>query len=108
MTMNYQAIDIMEVARQQYKFEDVEVRIPELQVLFCGKIIHVTLLELRLLMIFLEQPYKQISSDELIQRVDLTGPDALRTLISSVRSRLDQKYIHSCRGYGYAFTRQSR
>lgn len=88
-----------------FKFDDVEVTLPELRVIFRGTEVHFTLTEMRLLLIFLEHPHEMFSSDELIHRLRLTGPASLHTLINSVRNLLDQSYIHTCRSRGFTFAR---
>lgn len=101
-----QSTPVCTTSKPQYQHAEVEVILPELRVKFRGKPVYFTLTQLRLLLVFLEQPYARISSEELIRRLDLTGSKSLFTLICAVRKLLDQRYIHTCHGYGFRFTRQ--
>lgn len=85
------------------RFDEITVRMPELQVCFRGKELHLTLTQLRLLMIFLSDPYGQFTNAELVRRIQLPSKPALNVLITNVRSLLDQKYIFTLHGFGYAF-----
>jgi DNA-binding response OmpR family regulator len=85
------------------RFGDVTVRMPELQVCFRGREIHLTLTQLRLLMIFLSDPFGRFSSAELVRRAQLPSKPALNVLITNLRALLDQEYIRTLHGFGYAF-----
>lgn len=85
------------------EFHDIVIKFPELQVTFRGRQLHVSLAQLRLLMIFLSGPYLTFTSYELITKLQLTNKPALATLINSVRALLDQQYIVTVWGEGYAF-----
>ena len=90
------------------RFNDIKVDLMELRVWHGEKDIHFTLSELRLLLVFLLEPYKVISRDELIKRVDLTNAGALYSLISRLRALLGQEYVFSRDGMGYSFARTGR
>ncbi len=85
------------------KFDAITVSLPELRVHIQGKEIYPTLTQLRLLMIFLFNPYGEFTGDELIRKLQLPSRPALNVLIANVRSLLDQKYIVTVHGFGYAF-----
>jgi len=87
-------------------FEDIKVKLPELQVCFRGEEIHMTLTQLRLLMIFLSDPYGRFTNEELVWRSQLPSKPALKVLITNIRSLLDQKYIVTVHGFGYAFAQE--
>ena len=84
-------------------FGDLTIRVPELRVHLRERELNVSLAQLRLLMIFLSDPYGRFTSDELVRRLQLPSKQALNVLICGVRELLDQKYIFTVRGYGYAF-----
>lgn len=91
------------------QFNNISVSLIELRVWVKDTEIHFTLSELRLLLVFLADPYRTISRDELIKRVDLMSISALHTLINRVRTLLDQQYIFTVRGgVGYSFTEPTR
>jgi len=87
------------------EFEDIKVRLPELRTWFHDKEVYPSLQELRLLLVFLSDPYHCFTNHELIDRIDLTSKNALHVLVKRLRSMLDQKYIFAMRGNGYAFAR---
>ena len=85
------------------RFEDITILMPELKVRFRGNEIHLTLTELRLLMIFLSDPYGRFTNEELIRRMELFSKPHLNVIVTHLRKRLDQQYIFAVRGFGYAF-----
>jgi DNA-binding response OmpR family regulator len=89
------------------RFNDILVHLLQLRVWLGTKEVHFTQNELRVLLIFLQEPYRAISSDELVRRADLTNTSALWGLISRLRCLLDQHYIHTVNG-GYAFAQNGR
>jgi DNA-binding response OmpR family regulator len=88
------------------QFEDVSVIFPELMVRFRGNDIHLSLTELRLLLIFLSDPYGCFRTEELVRRLGINSRPQLNVLVNRIRVLLDQKYIHNRRGYGYAFAEE--
>lgn len=91
------------------EFDQVRVSLLELRVWLGEREIHFTLTELRLLLVFLVEPYRVISRAELVERAQLTNVGALHTLICRLRLLLGQRYIHTVRGKaGYAFAWQGR
>jgi Response regulators consisting of a CheY-like receiver domain and a winged-helix DNA-binding domain len=91
------------IIHDNVRFEDLTVTLPELTVCFRGQEIHLTLTQLRLLLIFLSDPYGRFASQELIRRAQLTSKQYLNVLITDIRSLLDHKYIYTIHGVGYAF-----
>lgn len=89
---------------QQLSFKDLQINVPELRVRFRGNELHLTLTQLRLLMIFLSDPYGRFTSQELVRRAQLPSKQALNVLINTLRTLLDQEYIRTLHGFGYAFT----
>ena len=90
-------------------FRSIEVSLLELKVRHGGQVIHFTLSELRVLLVFLQDPYRTISTDELVRRADLTNASALWQLVSRLRALLGQQYIHNePRGYVFAKKSQAR
>jgi len=87
-------------------FKDIKIKLPELRTWFDGREVYPSLQDLRLLMIFLSDPYKQFSGDELITLVDLPSKASLHTLVCRLRQLLDGKYIFAVRGWGYAFAKE--
>jgi len=90
------------------EFEDITIKLPELLVFFRGKEIHASLTQLRILMIFLSDPYRRFTNAELVTMLQLANKPALATLINSVRSLLDQQYIVTIHAWGYAFAVERR
>ena len=85
------------------RFDEVTISLPDLRVWFQGEEIHLSLAQLRLLMVFLSDPYGRFTFDELIRRLQLTSKQSLAVLVNSVRGLLGQKYIFTMHGFGYAF-----
>lgn len=83
---------------------ELTVRLPDLRVYRRDKELCVSLAQLRLLMIFLSDPYGRFSTGELVRRLQLPSQPALSVLICNTRTLLEQKYIHTVRSYGYVFT----
>lgn len=86
------------------QFEEISIHLPELRVYFGAKELCVSLTQLRLLMLLLSDPYGRFTNDELIRRLQLPSRPSLNVLICNVRELLDQKYIVTLHGFGYAFT----
>lgn len=97
----------MSIEQNMYFF-DIKVSLLELKVWQGEKQIHMTLAELRLLLAFLEYPYKVISREELIKRADVTSLDALYSLIGRLRVLLGHQYVFTRGGMGYSFARTGR
>jgi DNA-binding winged-HTH domains len=93
---------------QYLYFFDIKVSLLELKVWQGEKQIHMTLAELRLLLAFLEYPYKVISREELIRRADVTSLSALYGLINRLRVLLGHQYVFTRGGLGYSFTQTGR
>ena len=89
------------------RFHDIEVSLLELRVRIQDKPVHFTLSEMRILLIFLQDPYRVVPCEELVQRADLTSASAAHTLINRLRLLLNQEYIFTGRG-GYSFTQPGR
>lgn len=88
------------------QFDEVRVDLLELKVWVKDKHIHFTLTELRLLLLFLSEPQRTFSREELIRRADITSVSALHVLIARLRVLLDQRYIFTVRhGLGYSFAK---
>src|SRR5512138_1005909 len=91
------------------EFEDLKIVLPELRVWFRNAEIYPSLRELRLLLVFLSDPHRTMSTKELIDRTDVMSLQALYTLIARVRVLLDQQYIFTVRGgIGYSFMEPTR
>jgi Response regulators consisting of a CheY-like receiver domain and a winged-helix DNA-binding domain len=95
------------IIHESINFEDVTVMMPELKVCFRGNDIHLSLTQLRLLMIFLSDPYGRFTSEELIRQMELFSKPHLNVVVTHLRKQLDQKYIFTVRGFGYAFALES-
>jgi DNA-binding response OmpR family regulator len=91
------------IIHDNVKFEDITVQLPDLNVRFRGNEIHLSLTQLRLLMIFLSDPYGRFTSEELIRRMGFFSKPHLNIYITHLRKHFDQRYIFAVRGYGYAF-----
>ena len=91
------------ITHEKINFEDITVQLPELKVCFRGNAIHLTLTQLRLLLIFLSDPYGRFTNEELIRRMELFSKSHLNVVVTHLRKLLDQQYIFTMRGYGYAF-----
>lgn len=85
------------------RFGNLTVSLPDLRVHACEKELYLTLTQLRLLLIFLSDPYGQFATSELIRRLQLPSKQSLIVLVCVLRERLDQRYIFTLQGYGYAF-----
>jgi DNA-binding response OmpR family regulator len=91
------------------QFNEIGVDLPELRVRIAGQPVHFTLIELRLLLIFLQDPYKVISVEELAARADLASPSSVQVTIHRLRALLGQKYIFTRgHGQGYSFAERGR
>jgi DNA-binding response OmpR family regulator len=88
----------------EIQFEEIKVDLAEMRVWLDRAEISLSMQELRLLMVFLADPYRCYSNQELITSVRLTSLNSLHALVNRVRTRLGQKYIVTVRGWGYAFT----
>ena len=86
------------------RHEDLTIYLPDLRVCLREKELYVSISQLRLLMIFLSDPYGHFATSELIRRLRLPSKPALSVLICGLRELLEQKYIVTVRGFGYAFT----
>lgn len=87
------------------EFEEIKIKLPELRIWFRDREIFPTLAELKLLMVLLSAPRETFSTDELVIRLDLPSTQSLHVMIAHLREKLDQQYIITMRGYGYAFAR---
>ena len=90
----------------EYKFGDVEIRLPELRVMLGGREIHMSLIQMRVLMVLLSDPCRVIPHEEIVRRSGLTDKSYLMTVIVVLRQKLEQKYIVSKRQYGYKFANE--
>ena len=89
------------------EFEDIRIKLPELRTWFRDQEIFPTLAELKLLMVLMSAPCEIFSTDELVMRLDLPSTQSLHVMIAHLREKLDQQYIITMRGHGYAFARES-
>lgn len=87
------------------RFNDVIVSLLELRVWFREKQLDFSLRQFRLLLALLEEPYRAISREDLIQRADLMSNAALQVMICKLRNAFDHQYIVTSYEYGYAFAR---
>lgn len=79
------------------------ITLPDLRVYLDGKEIHPSMQQMKLIMVFMYEPYRSFKPCELVERVDMTSESALRTLIVSVRRLLDDLYIVTNKtGYSFA------
>lgn len=90
------------------EFEDIKIKLPELRTWFRDREIFPTLAELKLLMVLVSAPHERFSTDELVARLDLPSHQSLHVMIAHLREKLDQQYIITMRGYGYAFAKKER
>jgi DNA-binding response OmpR family regulator len=91
------------------RFQDVSVSLLELRVRIAGRPVHFTLIELRLLLIFLQDPYKVIPVEELAARADLASSSSVQVTIHRMRALLSQRYIFTRgHGQGYSFAERGR
>lgn len=93
---------------ETFEYNDITITFPELRVYFKKVERHLTFAELRLLLIFISEPKRTISSGELIRRVKLTTRSSLAKYVNSLRNILDQKYIYNQRNSGYSFEHPQR
>ena len=84
-------------------FEDVRIMMPDLRIWLGDQQIHPSLTELRLMLILLSDPYEAFTSGELIRRLQLPSRQALAVTVWKLRQRIEQRYIISVHGCGYAF-----
>ena len=90
------------------QFHEIKVQLPELRTWFRDAEMYPSLTELKLLMIFLSDPYHQFTYEELIRRLQLTSASALAVNVWKLRKMLDQRYIVTVHGCGYAFAEQRK
>ena len=92
----------------QIRFNDIMVSLLELRVWFQDEEVHFTKTELKILLIFLAEPYETISTTELVRRADLMSIQELQTMISRIRALLDHQYIVSHGWGGYSFVKSTK
>ena len=90
----------------EIEFEEVKICIDDLRLYVQEKRISASMNELRLILALIIHPYQWVSSEELIERLSLSGKNSLHTLVCRVRVLFDQKYIHAFRSVGYSFARR--
>lgn len=90
------------------EFETIKVKMPELRIWCEDTELFPSLTELRLLLLFLSDPYKRFEPDELISRLQLTSRASLTTLVHNLRERLGHRYIVTVPGWGYTFAREKK
>lgn len=86
------------------RFEDVQVRFPDLRVWRGDREIYLSMMQLRLLLILMSSPYECFTHEELVQRMDLAGVEGLPQVALWLRRKLGGHYVLSVRGMGYAFS----
>jgi hypothetical protein len=89
------------------EFEEIRIKLPELRVWYGDKELFPSLIQIRLLLIFLSNPYWAFGSQELVNKLQLSSHGALIAQIHRLRVMLDRKYIVTAL-YGYAFSKESR
>ena len=101
---------------ENIEFQEIRIKVPEMRIWHGDTEVFPSLTELRLLMLFLSDPYKKFEPEELINRLQLTSRASLMTLIHHLRVRLNtctacrrkcKKYIVTVPGWGYAFAERS-
>ena len=86
-----------------YQFDTVTVRLPDLRAYVGTREIHLSMQQMKLLLIMMSDPFNDFSAAELVRRVGLTSDRALRTLITVTRDSLGQRYIINKPRIGYSF-----
>jgi hypothetical protein len=87
------------------EFEEIRIKLPELRVWYGDKELFPSLIQIRLLLIFLSNPYWEFGSQELVNKLQLSSHGALIAQIHRLRVMLDRKYIVTA-PYGYAFSKR--
>lgn len=85
-------------------FQDLEIHIPDLTVFIGGRRVELSMQQLKLVTILVWE--REAKNYELVRRIGLSSESALRTLVATVRAKLDQKYIQTIDN-GYALKVQS-
>lgn len=88
----------------EIQYLDITVKLPDLRMYYKKVERHLTFTELRLLLILITEPQRIIPTEELVHRANLTTKESLAKYIHSLRTILDQTYIHTHHNAGYSFT----
>lgn len=84
-------------------FEEIEIQFPALEVSAFGEKIHLTLTELRVLLLFLSDPHRAFALSEMAERLDLSTANNVRVKIATLQKKLGQRYIRNVGLGAYAF-----
>lgn len=90
------------------RFNDITISLLELRVWLGAKEIHCSLTDLRLLLIFVQDPYMSITAGELVRQTGQPDVKALYVAVCRLRRLLRQRYIvtHKQGGYSFAYISQ--
>jgi DNA-binding response OmpR family regulator len=88
------------------EYKEIRITLPELRVKVKEEPVSLSLTEIRLLLILLEEPFRIIPSGEIIQRAKMTSLNALQVYLARLRIKLDNKFIYCERSRGYSLENQ--
>ena len=93
------------IQSSQYKNEEVEIEIKNNILYSNGKMVDMTLKELMMVQLFLENKNKVISRKEIVQELCLTESKISQrtadTHVKNIRKKLNKSFIKTIRGQGY-------